>query len=358
MATATGEEDRRVITGNTAEHQHPGPDPGYILKTLTLLFRPGQVVELRAPHTRKGTLSGYFDNFDKLADAAAELSGTVPGVYVTLNPVRPELLARSSNRVEAYAKHTTADSDTVTRCWLPIDFDAVRPSGISSTDLERQSAIARAGEARAWLENLGYPKGIFADSANGAHLLQWIDLPNTPESTNLVRKCLEALASRFSDAAVNVDLTCFNAARIWKLYGTVACKGDSTPDRPHRLAKIINAGDSPVVPLEILQKLASLAPEQPYRQNNNGHQPWNLDDFLSRHNVTVMRESAWNGGRRLILETCPWNADNNRGEAFIVQFAGGALSAGCHHNSCFGRGWRDLRLQYEPTYDGETGAKW
>jgi hypothetical protein len=43
----------------------------------------------------------------------------------------------------------------------------------------------------------------------------------------LVRGILEALAFRFDDDRVKVDTTS-NAARIWKLYGTTARKGDDT----------------------------------------------------------------------------------------------------------------------------------
>ena len=31
----------------------------------------------------------------------------------------------------------------------------------------------------------------------------------------------------------------FNPARIWKLYGTLAAKGDPTPERPHRLSRLV-----------------------------------------------------------------------------------------------------------------------
>src|SRR5438445_7432429 len=55
---------------------------------LSLLFQPGDVVELRAPGSRRhGTISGYFTDFGRLAEACRGFSGTVPGVYVTLNPV-------------------------------------------------------------------------------------------------------------------------------------------------------------------------------------------------------------------------------------------------------------------------------
>ncbi len=34
-------------------------------------------------------------------------------------------------------------------------------------------------------------------------------------------------------------MTCANAARIWKAYGTVARKGDSILGRPHRISRIL-----------------------------------------------------------------------------------------------------------------------
>jgi hypothetical protein len=212
---------------------------GYIGKVLECLFEAGQVVELRMPNTSQGTMSGYFDNLAELARCAGVLSGKVPGIFVTLNPVEPALLARAYNKIIPYAKHTTSDKEILRRRYLPMDFDPVRPSGISATDSEHLAAIERAREAKLWLEkDLGFPDVILADSGNGAHLLGAIDLPNNSESTLLIKQCLQALAVRFTDDRVAVDLTTYNAARIWKLYGTVAAKGESTPERPHRRAEL------------------------------------------------------------------------------------------------------------------------
>ena len=36
----------------------------------------------------------------------------------------------------------------------------------------------------------------------------------------------------FTDSAVALDVSVFNAARIWKVYGTMACKGDNLPSAP------------------------------------------------------------------------------------------------------------------------------
>ena len=57
-----------------------------------------------------------------------------------------------------------------------------------------------------------------------------------------------------------------------------------------------------------------------------------------------------------MLSECPWNghADNS---AYVVQHPGGTIAAGCHHNSCEGYGWRELREHYEPdAYMRRTGT--
>ena len=95
-----------------------------------------------------------------------------------------------------------------------------------------------------------------ADSGNGAHALGRIDLP--ADDGGLVQRCLQALAARFNDAAVKVDTGVYNPARIWKLYGTTAAKGDDVPGRPWRMARIIDAPDTlQVAPVELLQALAA-----------------------------------------------------------------------------------------------------
>jgi len=219
----------------------PSADRTEIIRALHVLYEPRDVVELRAPESTQRTISGYFDDFDALAAAAVRLSGTVPGVYVTLNPVKPALLARAANKVKPYAKATTSDADVLVRRWLLFDLDAARPAGISSTDAEHAAALEAARRCTDWLVAQGVPRAslVLADSGNGGHVLARVDLPNTPESTALVRRCLEAAARACTTADVVLDRTVYNAARIVKLYGTVAAKGDATADRPHRGARTL-----------------------------------------------------------------------------------------------------------------------
>jgi hypothetical protein len=125
-------------------------DPVEIRRALGVLLEPGATAELRVLHAgRDGTVSGYFNDHDALTREAARWSGKAPGIYVTLNPVLPALFARAANRVRPRAEQTTSDRDILRRRWLPIDFDPVRPAGISSTEAEHGAAqVNRAGRAR------------------------------------------------------------------------------------------------------------------------------------------------------------------------------------------------------------------
>lgn len=328
-------------------------------QALAVLIEPGAVAELRVLKTRQKTVSGYFDNPDHLAAAAKVWDGKAPAVYVTLNPVNPALLARSANKVKGYAEHTTSDSDILRRRWLPIDLDPVRPAGVSSTDEEHVAALARAREVRDWLAGQGWPASLLADSGNGAHLLYPIDIPNDAESADLVRGSLEALAFRFSDDSVTVDEKVFNAARIWKFYGTLACKGDSTVERPHRRARLLEVPDRrDPVPVDLLHALAAIRPKvaeqvQPVKARSGAIT--DLDTWLEAHGIEVYRRGSWgNGGRRWVIR-CPWNSEHTDRAAYVVQLPGGAIDASCHHNSCAGKAWRDLRELVEPGWRDRRG---
>ena len=237
-----------------------------IRNALGVVLEPGSVAELRVPNTgNTKTVSGYFDDYDKLAGAAAEWSGQAPGVYITLNPVLPALLARRANRTKSWADNLTTDKQIVRRRWLPLDFDAVRPSGISSTDAEHEAALERVEECRGWLVGLGFSPDslVLADSGNGSHLLVRLDLPNDDESTALVNRCLKAADLYLSDDTVKVDCGVGNAARIWKVYGTLAAKGDNIPDRPYRLAALtVFPKRQKVAPHRLLEQLAAMLPEE------------------------------------------------------------------------------------------------
>ncbi|MDE4908177.1 hypothetical protein L0665_06085 [Methanogenium marinum] len=326
-----------------------------VRQALSLLFSDGDVVEIRALGDG-GVHSGYFTNFDTLAERAQAMDvfRDIKGVYVTLNEVNPALLSRRANRVKQRLSRndaTTADADIIRRRWLPIDLDPVRPSGVSSNDEEHTAALERAGEIAAWLTGKGFPEPVMADSGNGAHLLYAIDLPNDGESTRLVKGCLSVLDALFSDDSVHCDTANFNAGRIWKLYGTMACKGDNTDARPHRKACIISAPERPVVvPDTVLRNLADSIPlSPPAVEKGRRRESPDLCYWLEKNGIAVKNEQPWQGGTLYSLAECPFSSAHKDG-AFAIQFANGAIFAGCHHDSCGGgtQRWQELRAMYEP----------
>ena len=338
---------------------------GLLRDAVALLLSPGKVAEVRAL-ADKHTHSGYFSDLNALIRAVEPLDTdtSVIGTYVSLNDVNPALLARRANRIKMrLSRHdaTTGDADILRRRWLPIDIDPKRPSGVSSTDEEHGLALAKAGEIAAWLASLGFPAPVTGDSGNGAHLLYRIDLPNDEPATLLVRGCLAALDVLFSDDRVSVDTANFNASRIWKLYGTVSRKGDDTPERPHRRSRIIAAPDVPVVVTAgLLRDLAARLPDEAHAQaavpvETKGYKNiLNLPDWLREHGIVVKSEKPYANGFLYILNQCPFSSAHRDG-AFAIQFANGAVFAGCKHTSCGGgtQRWQELRERYQPGRAGK-----
>ena len=335
---------------------------GLLRDAVALLLSPGKVVEVRALADQH-THSGYFSDPESLIRAVEPLDTdtSVLGIYVTLNEVNPVLLARRANRIKmrlCRKDATTGDADILRRRWLPIDIDPKRPSGVSSTDEEHGLALAKADEIATWLASLGFPDPITGDSGNGAHLLYRIDLANDELATTLVKGCLAALDTLFSDDRMNVDTANFNASRIWKLYGTVSRKGDDTPDRPHRRSRILSApGVTEIVPGDRLRDLAARLPDEQHAQPQPAAasgKGFDLRYWLDEHGLGVRSEKPYCGGTLFVLDECPFSAAHKDG-AFAIQFANGAVFAGCKHTSCGGgtQRWQELRERYEPGRAGK-----
>jgi hypothetical protein len=360
------------VSNSQTQKAAPGKlraDKSAVLRSAHVLFAARQVVELRAPHTvtpqwrTPHTVAGYFDDWNCLAEAAVRLHSR--GIYWTPNPVNPALLARAANRVVDQGKgdSLTAANDILARRWLLVDLDPVRPANISSTDEELGLALARAVDLRGCLADLGWPAPLYASSGNGAHLMYRIDLP--ADDDTLVMRTLAALAARFDDDRVRVDQKVFDPNRIWKVYGTVAAKGDNTPERPHRLATVLDAPahlTGPDPQLVTPDQLAAFAvpKSQPVRSLPAGtgsrvrapgpaaNGTFDLEAWLERYRVPAGEPRPWSstGGRKWIFAECPRDPAHTD-TAFIVQFPDGPIAAGCHHNSCRALDWAAVRGMYE-----------
>lgn len=362
-------------------------------RALSTLIEPGTVFEIRILEPRRGGRSysprviyGYFDDPSQVPDAltALRLEGA-KGIYITLNPVNPALLARSHNKfTEAKDGQTTADKDILVRRWLLVDTDPKRPAGISASDEEKTKALERACTVVVNLEKAGWPRPAIADSGNGYHLLYRIELP---ADDDIVKQCLEALDQRFGDDVVSIDTTVFNPARIVKLYGTRVEKGDHCPalGRPHRLSKLLDVPHTlQTVTRSYLDILAATA--------DNGQRPrgatkssnhmlvvargsseayvrggdirsrrstsisppvWDqarVQQFIDEHLAACQPGAAtpYDGGYKWVLGVCPFNPDHDNRSAVIVIKADGTLGFRCHHDGCKDNNWKALRAKFEP----------
>ena len=343
-------------------------DANEITHALRLWFQAGDVFEVRvldavsADYRREHIESGYFDyeHISAVPEALKRLL-SFRGVYVTVNPVNPDLLARAVNRLRPAGRNpTTADTDIVRRRWLLIDCDPRRASGVSSSNLEHDFALAKAREIRDGLSSLGWADPIMTDSGNGAQLMYRIDLP--ADDGELVRRVIGEIAKASSEQ-VAIDTSVHNLARIWRLPGTMNCKGDSIPERPHRMARILEEPQDIVsVSREKMQDIVSYQSEDtqtdvPDDEWKHTMPAFDLDSWIAQYCPELGSPQPWKGGRKWIFPVCPFNEAHTNKSAVLIQEPSGAVAFKCHHNGCSGNDWRALRELREPgCYDRREEA--
>lgn len=214
---------------------------------FNIFVKPGEVIEVRIPGARgkspawsgyaNGTVSGYFDNFQSFYQAVnLAIQSQVNNVYFTLQVIDPRLIGRAYNCLKP-SNLTTSDNNVRFYRWIPIDVDPERPAGVSASDAELAKAIELRDTIRDYItDTTAYAPPITAVSGNGGHILIRLpeDLPVNDESKKFIKSFINNLYEEFSTDDVAIDVTVFNPARIWKLYGTKAMKGDEVPGNEYR----------------------------------------------------------------------------------------------------------------------------
>ena len=358
---------------------------------LRLFIEPGQVAELRALKVRQGnyrpvTVAGFYDqgHLGDMARKALELTRHADGVYFTLNPINPALMGRRANRASTAEDGICAsDKDVLGKHWLLIDTDPVRPAGVSASDAEKALALEVGLAMREHLRERGWPDGIRGDSGNGGHLLYRVMLP--ADDGGLLRRVLLALAAKFDSEVVKVDTSVFNPARICKLYGTLARKGDSIPERPHRRARLLDipgcadphdvtCAQLVTVPTELLEAIAAEAPADAKpagayasaHANGNGNGRGNgefqhrlkVGEWLTACGVEYTLKELQDR-TAYVLRHCPFNPDHTGKDVAIFQWTDGRLGAKCFHSSCSGNRWQEFKAKigapaadhYDPPFE-------
>ncbi len=368
-------------------HGDPAPKSPVerIARYLRILVSDNCVFEIRAPKcqsrpgsTYRSTTGGYFQHahIDEAAAAIAELnaSGRAPATYISLNPVLPALLARANNRLIDGIPTTTSDNDILRRGWILIDLDPVRPADVSATDAELSFAAAKAEDVCGFLGQLGWADPVRVMSGNGHHLLYRIDLPT--DDGGLVKDVLASLAARFDDDAVKIDRSVYNAARITKIAGTMARKGENLvgvegiEDRPHRRAVLLSAPDAiKVVSREALEAIAvrtrlrgsvNASKSVKHRASRSYHKfeafehtAEDVRQYLEGHGVTVCNAVRKGDTTLLHLDRCPVVPDcvsTGGSDISVIVGDDGKIAYRNLHNRGEGLTWIDVRGALEPGY--------
>lgn len=335
--------------------QYKVTKPALLIKAaLDIFHEPGEVFEIRIPKTKVGTIAGYFNDTTIAASLIArENSRGHQAIYMTMNPINPELIARNENKLEHGTFLTSSDVDVIRRRWFLLDFDPKRPAGISASDGELARADLMADSVEAWLTSLGWPKPIRAGSGNGVHLMYRIDAPNDDDTRVNVEFALKMLSSIFTDDHVIVDVTSFNASRVWKVYGTIAGKGSSTADRPHRVAMLQSIPDD--VELVTMDQIAHIANPLKNAKSEEfkdltGEYIADMVKWLTDRGQTVVsgpRPMFGNEGQKWLISKCPFDANHQNP---MVGLVNNRPVFRCLHNSCSAFRWKEFREKIDPTY--------
>ena len=314
-----------------------------------------ELVEIRIlDNNNKRTYSGYFTDIEKLISEVRNYDNC--NIYFTLNAIDTACYSREQHdRIVQKPKATTSDKDIIGRTWCLIDVDIEKPSDTNSTNEEKELAKPVVNEIYKFLRDEGFNKVIVADSANGYHILIKQAMKNTDENNQIMKDFLNVLDMLFSTEKVKVDTSTFNASRICKLYGCISRKGSNTLDRPQRESKILKIPDE-IKPTQndFFKKVASMLPkpDKPNRSNNYQSDSFNIEEFISKHNIGVRNVIKTGSYTKYVLEQCPFNSSHSAPDSAIFEMNSGGYGFKCLHASCSHYTWKDFRMRYEPNaYD-------
>lgn len=160
---------------------------------------------------------------------ALRLNAEGYNVYLPLNPICSDFIMGP-----------VGDGDIACRRLLLIDIDRAAVAREPATDSEVAAALSLADDVAKYLVDEGWDAPARVMSGNGAHLyVPLADLSNDDGTKELLRQVLQMLAADFDTPTVKIDTAVYNAGRITKVPGTFARKGQESPDRPYRMARVL-----------------------------------------------------------------------------------------------------------------------
>ncbi len=148
------------------------------------------------------------------------------------------------NRLKEKQKKAGKIEDIKYMTGVYIDIDPVRDKNIPSNDEEHQLALDKAQEIVK-----DYEGAVVIDSGNGAYVhasFEPIPIRNKEDREiygEKLKQWLKNIKARYftGEDKLECDMTVAEMARLMKLPGTLSVKGQRTPERPHRLARVISS---------------------------------------------------------------------------------------------------------------------
>lgn len=321
-----------------------------VQKTINTLKPDHELFEVRVfGSDKKGAFSGYFTDCDTLIEAFNDINLQGKNIYITLNKVNDALYSRLQHDRFEKGVNTTSDTEIDRYEWLFVDLDPVRLTNISSTDSELKKAEELKDRVKDYLAGLGFSAPVEAASGNGYHLLYKIDLPVDNSTIQLLSDCLTALADTFNTDSVKIDTVNHNPSRICKLHGTRAQKGANTKSRPHRMSRLLFVPEEIETTDRSLLELLStdVAEARTTTALDPSPKEFDIRAWLSDHGLTY-KEEPGRDCEMFLLDECPFDPSHTNGDSKIFAYSNGAIAFKCHHNSCKGYKWQDVRMKYEP----------
>ena len=201
--------------------------------------------------------------------------------YQTFNHLRQDFAGLSARDTDIeMVDKILIDVDRTKAVWTPTTKGTAEVScPASQNELDESHRVAEL--IQNWLAVRGWPDPYLVQSGNGYHLYYLTDgdAIEAGSANSLLRKALlRALAQKFDNSHSQVDQGVYNNARITKIIGTLARKGQCSEGRPYRTVELISA--PPIIDCVVNDDLRSVIDEicpelltDPYRKpaESSGH---------------------------------------------------------------------------------------
>lgn len=285
-----------------------------IEEAIGVLFRPGQLVEVRGKKIGGGIASKYYYDHEHMSEviAKADASEKYEALWVTLQRIKP-----GADATRTADKPTTGRDDIEAYQWLVIDVD--RPKGdpnkkwnATDEDLARLKEVAM--KVVSWLAEQRFPEPVFACSGNGYHLLY--ELGGLPVSYfTTLSDVLRAVAHQFHDLMdiCDIDTSLSEPEQVCKIYGTMSRKsprGSRTGSRPWRESYIESMPlKIESVPVSLLEIVAAMAPQEEKVKRTGGgmidpqFDPLHFFDWGGEY-TPLVHEYQKDGKTHFVMDNC------------------------------------------------------